>query len=57
MVDKDNQRAAWGVEGKQRPILETGISNLTQDTSPAQIHFADGQTQQWLLVRLEDPQQ
>jgi hypothetical protein len=56
MVDKGSQRAAWGVEGKQRPIIESGISNLTQDTAPALIHFADGQTQQWLLVRLEDPQ-
>jgi hypothetical protein len=56
MVDKASQRAAWGVEGKQRPIVETGISNLTQETAPALIHFADGQTQQWLLVRLEDPE-
>jgi hypothetical protein len=56
MVDKASQRAAWGVEGQQRPIIETGISNLTQDSAAALIHFADGQTQQWLLVRLEDPQ-
>ena len=53
MVDEDSQRAAWGVEGNQRPIIETGISNLTQDTAPALIHFADGQIQQWLLVRGE----
>jgi hypothetical protein len=57
MVDKKSQRAAWGVVGKQRPIMETGISNLTQDTAPALVHFANGQTQQWLLVRLEEPKQ
>jgi hypothetical protein len=57
MVDKESQRAAWGVQGKERPIIETGISNLTQDSAPALIHFADGQTQQWLLVRLEEPNQ
>lgn len=57
MIDKPSQRAAWGVKGKQRPIMETGIGNLTQDTAPALVHFADGQTQQWLLVRLEEPQQ
>ena len=57
MADKKSQRAAWGVAGKQRPIMETGISNLTQDTAPALVHFADGQTQQWLLVRLEEPKQ
>jgi hypothetical protein len=55
MVDKASQRAAWTVAGQKRPILETGISNLTQDAAPALIHFADGQTQRWLLVRLEEP--
>jgi hypothetical protein len=55
MADKASQRAAWTVAGKTRPIMETGIVNLTQDTAPALVHFADGQTQQWLMVRLEDP--
>ena len=34
--------------------METGLSNLTQDTAPALIHFADGQTQQWLMVRMPE---
>ena len=55
MADKKSQRVAWCVAGQKRPIMETGISNLTQDSSPALIHFADGQTQQWLLVRLPEP--
>ena len=55
MADKATQRAAWTVVGKTRPIMETGIVNLTEDTAPALVHFADGQTQQWLMVRLEDP--
>jgi hypothetical protein len=55
MADKKTQRVAWTVVGKSRPIMETGISNLTQDTSPALVHFADGQTQQWLMVRLAEP--
>jgi hypothetical protein len=56
MVDKASQRSAWNVVGKTRPIMETGIHNLTQDTAPALVHFADGTTQQWLMVRLDDPQ-
>lgn len=56
MVDKQTQRAAWGIVGKQRPIMETGIYNLAQDETAALVHFADGQTQQWLMVRLEEPQ-
>jgi hypothetical protein len=55
MADKASQRAAWSVAGKTRPIMETGIVNLTEDTAPALVHFEDGQTQQWLLVRLEEP--
>jgi hypothetical protein len=55
MADKSSQRVAWTVKDKTRPIMETGISNLTQDTAPALVHFADGSTQQWLLVRLEEP--
>jgi len=57
MADQKSQRVAWGVAGQKRPIMETGISNLTQDSSPALIHFADGQTQQWLMVRLPEPKQ
>jgi hypothetical protein len=57
MVDKKSQRVAWTAKGKKRPLLETGISNLTKDTAPVLVHFADGQTQQWLLVRLEEPKE
>ena len=57
MVDKQSQRAAWTVAGETRPIMETGIGNLTQDTAPALVHFADGTTQEWLLVRLDKPKE
>lgn len=55
-VDKDSQRVAWTVGGKDWPVMETGLANLTEDESPSLIHFENGQTQQWLLVRLEDPE-
>jgi hypothetical protein len=55
MVDKQTQRAAWTAAGKSRPLMESGIGNLTEDTSPVLVHFADGTTQQWLLVRLPEP--
>lgn len=57
MVDKETQRAAWTVKDKTTPIMETGLGNLTQDTTPALVHFGDGTTQQWLLVRLDKPQE
>ena len=29
--------------------------NLTQDTAGVLVHFSNGDTQQWLLTRLNDP--
>jgi hypothetical protein len=55
MVDKETQRTAWTVEGETRPLIETGISNLTQDTAGVLVHFENGDTQRWLLARLNDP--
>jgi len=55
MADKESQRCAWTVAGKTRPVMEIGIAGLTEDSAPALVHFADGQTQQWLMVRLEEP--
>lgn len=55
MVDRETQRAAWTEVGQTRPIMETGISNLTEDTTPVLVHYADSTTQQWLLVRMEAP--
>ena len=34
--------------------VENGVANLTKDEAPALLHFADGQTQQRLLVRLKN---
>jgi hypothetical protein len=55
MVDKASQRAAWTEVGQTRPIMETGIGNLTQDTASVLVHYADDTTQQWLLVRMDKP--
>jgi hypothetical protein len=56
MADRQTQRTAWTAAGKTRPLMETGIANLTRDTTPALIHFPDGTTQQWLLVRMKKPE-
>ncbi len=57
MVDSESQRAAWTVAGQTRPLMECGIVNLTENTVPALVHFADGTTQQWTLARLEEQPQ
>ncbi len=53
-VDKQTQRAAWTVGGNESTVMEAGLSNLTQGEAPALLH-KNGQTQRWLLVRLEQP--
>jgi len=56
-VNKKTQRAAWTVGKNKTTVCETGIYNLTQDEAPALIHIGKDKTQQWLLVRLKQPQQ
>jgi len=56
-IDTESQRAAWGPVGKDWPIMETGIYNLTENEAGALLHFEDGQTQQWSMVRLDNPDQ
>ena len=55
-VDPKTQRAAWTVGTNQTSIMEAGMSNLAQGVAPALIH-KNGQTDHWLLVRLEQPGQ
>jgi hypothetical protein len=55
MVDKNTQRAAWTIGENKNTVLETGVYGLTQDETPVQVHFGDDRTQQWLMVRLEEP--
>jgi hypothetical protein len=56
-VDKKSQRAAWAFADGKNPdvIMETGLHNLTQDQTEALLHFGDNKTQQWLMVRLNQP--
>ena len=55
-VDKESQRAAWSVGSNSNTVIETGLYNLTMDEAPALIHFGTEKTQEWLLVRMEDPE-
>jgi hypothetical protein len=54
-VDKKTQRAAWTIGKKKDRIFEAGIYNLTRSETPVLVHFGTDRTQQWLLVRVEQP--
>ncbi len=57
-VDKKTQRAAWTfADGEDTDIvMETMIYNLTEDKTTALVHFGPDQTQEWSLIRLEEPE-
>ena len=54
MVDQKSQRAVWKILGNGL-IMETGANNLTENQSGLFVHFPDGKTQTWLMVRLQQP--
>jgi hypothetical protein len=56
-ISKETQRAAWHpVDGKNDHIVfETGLFNLTEDSTKALVHFGPDKTQEVVLVRLDQP--
>ncbi len=54
-ADLKTQRVAFTVGDKTSTIIETGLYNLTKDEAPVLIHFGQDRTEQWLLVRLKNP--
>ena len=55
-VDEKNQRAAWTIGKNKKLVVETGLYNLTQDSSTALVHFGPDRTQQYVLVRMKQPE-
>lgn len=55
-VDRDTQRVAFRIGESDEVIVETGLYNLTQEEAPVLVHFGDEQVENWLLVRLENPE-
>jgi hypothetical protein len=56
-VDKKTQRAAWTVGDRKEPIYEVGIANLTKSETTMLVHFGKDRTQQWTLVRMDQPEE
>jgi hypothetical protein len=56
-VDKKTQRAAWTVGDRKDTVYETGVGNLTKEEATMLVHFGKDRTQQWTLIRLEQPEE
>jgi hypothetical protein len=54
-VDKQSQKVAFTVGDDTTTVVETGLYNLTKDEAPCLIHFGKDKTEQWLLVRMKQP--
>lgn len=54
-VDAKFRIAAWTVGDKKAPVYEAGIANLTNEATTMMVHFGPGRSQQWSLIRLEQP--
>jgi len=56
-VDKETQRVAFRVGESEDIVFETGLYNLTQEEAPVLMHFGTEWTENYLLVRLDEPQE
>lgn len=54
-LDKKTQRVAWTVGDNDKVVYDTGLGNLLSSQAPLLVHFDKDRTQQWLLVRLDKP--
>lgn len=55
-VDKQTQRVALTVGENKTNMIETGLYNLTKDEAPCLLHIGKDKTEQWMLVRLKNPE-
>lgn len=55
-VDRETQRVAFRVGESEDIVVETGLYNLTQEDVPVLVHFGTDKVENWLLIRLEDPE-
>lgn len=55
-VDKETQRVAFTVGANNTTVVDTGLYNLTKDEAPVLIHKDASDPEQWMLVRLENPE-
>lgn len=55
-VDKSTQRVAMRIGESDKIVAETGLYNLTQDEVPLLVHFETDRVENYVLVRLDQPE-
>lgn len=54
-VDKKDMRASWVVGNNNTVVYDTGLANLLKAQSTCLVHLSKTQTQQWNLIKLNQP--
>ncbi len=54
-IDKETQRVAFHTGEKGETVIECNMNGLTKEQTGAFVHFGTGQTQEWLLVKMPNP--
>jgi hypothetical protein len=54
-VDFESQRVAWRTGDADSTALEANLAGFTKEFTPVFVHYGTGLTQEWLLVRMDDP--
>ena len=54
-VNATSQRASWTIGQRREPVFEAGFADLARSEATMLVHFAKDRTQQWTLVRVEQP--
>ena len=55
-VDRKAQRLAFTVGDHKTTVFEMGLYNLTKDDVPVLVQHSKDRSDQWLLVRLKQPE-
>ena len=48
-------RAAWIIGNNKNVVYDSGLSNLLKKQSSVLVHMGKDKTQQWTLVKLQQP--
>jgi len=56
-VDPQTQRVAFTIGNDPNTVMETGLYNLTQNTTPVLTHFGPEQTATYVFARLPEPKE
>jgi hypothetical protein len=53
-MERESQRVVWSIGNNRDVAFETGLENLTTESTPVSVHMKDGTIQRWSMVRVAE---